>query len=263
MASSRRGGQLALPLPRTWGGARRGAGRKPVEARPGPTHRTRPRHVARHPVHVTLRARRDVPSLRASPVFGRLRRALGAASRSFFRVLHFSVQSDHVHLVVEADSTLALTRGVQGLAVRCARAINRACGRRGGVWKHRYHAHFLTTPREVRTTLVYVLLNFRKHLHAGPTVDPCSSGPWFDGWRHSPPSTQPPSPSPTPTPTSIPAPAPAASPVCAPRTWLASWGWRRAGGLIDCREAPARPAARPVGAQLQEHRSVPCTEAAS
>jgi hypothetical protein len=73
----------------------------------------------------------------------------------------------------------------------------------------------------MRLALVYVLLNFRKHLRAAPGVDPRSSGPWFDGWAHE--LTQP----------------AALSPVRRPRTWLASVGWRRAGGPIACRETPA------------------------
>jgi len=183
-------------------------------------------HRARHPVHVTLRALDEIPSLRADAVYPDVRRALSRASKPFFRVLQFSVQMDHIHLIVEAEGTLALTRGTQGLAIRCARAINRACHRRGRVWRHRYHAHYLRTPREVRAAYVYVLLNHRKHLRASPGIDPRSSGAWFEGWARPPP------------------PPLEASPVIAPRTWLAAVGWRRAGGAIDCGEAPVAGTAR-------------------
>jgi hypothetical protein len=150
-------------------------------------------------------------------------------------VIHFSVQIDHVHLIVEAATAPALAGGLQGLAVRCARAINRAGRRRGPVWSHRYHARALRTPREMRLALVYVLLNFRKHLSAQPAVDPRSSGPWFEGWMH--PPSHPPS----------------GCPVATPRTWLAFVGWRRAGGPIDCREAPA-PIARLRFGELTQGR---------
>jgi putative transposase len=172
-------------------------------------------------VHATLRAVVGIPSLRLEPAFCDVSRALAECSRDVFRVLHFSVQSDHLHLIVEADHGAALSRGIQGLAIRCARAINRAVGRRGRVWQQRYHTHALRTPREVRTALVYVLLNFRKHWRAAPGIDPCSSGPWFDGWAHQP--------------TLAPAPAP----VRPPQTWLASIGWRRASEALDCRELPS------------------------
>jgi hypothetical protein len=122
---------------------------------------------------------------------------------------------------VEADTPTRLARGVQGLAIRLARAINRVVGRRGRVWHGRYHAHTLRAPREVRNALVYVLQNFRKHLRAVPGIDPRSSGRWFAGWRNV-------------------APAPLiGAPVVAARTWLARVGWRRR-GLIDVTEMPRR-----------------------
>ena len=169
-----------------------------------------------------MRADPGLTSLRSPRVFPALRRALAACNRISFRLIQFSVQSNHLHLIVEADDNRALTRGLQGLAVRCARAINRRAGRRGRVWAHRYHARSMATPTEVRRALVYVLMNVRKHDRAHrPGIDPCSSAPWFDGF--------------------IAGRAPAASrdppPVSTPCTWLASRGWRLR-GLIDPREYP-------------------------
>jgi REP element-mobilizing transposase RayT len=177
-------------------------------------------------VHVTLRARDVLPSFRSARLFPFLQRALAAAHKEAFRVVHFSVQSDHVHLIVEGDDRMALIRGVHGLAVRTAKAINRATRRRGAVWSSRYHARALRSPREARRGLVYVLLNFCKHLRAAPAIDPRSSGPWFDGWRT--PATAPRDPSPT-----LPG-----------RTWLVTIGWRRAGGRLALDEAPRAPPAQ-------------------
>jgi hypothetical protein len=86
---------------------------------------------------------------------------------------------------VEADEPPRFERGVRGLAIRVAKAVNRALGRRGRVWADRYHAHLLRTPREVRNALVYVLNNFRKHVRGARGLDPRSSARWFDGWRRS------------------------------------------------------------------------------
>jgi REP element-mobilizing transposase RayT len=212
--------QLALPTPRTWGGRRIGAGRKPAQPRPNVAHAPRDEHDARHPVHVTLRAARGLRSLRSEPAFAALIKSLAAARRDGFRIVHYSVQTDHIHLIVEADDGDKMRSGLQGLAGRAALAVNRVWRRRGGVWGDRYHARPLTTPREVRNGLVYVLLNFRKHLRAPPGIDPRSSGSWFDGWSRTP--TLPTEP----------------CPVAAPRTWLGAIGWRRAGGAIDTRETP-------------------------
>ena len=215
--------QLELPVPNTWGGRRPGAGRKPKGPRPGVSHRARPPHSRHQPVHVTLRAVEGLPSFRARGVFPALREALAQASKPTFRACHFSVQSNHVHLLVEADSREALSRGVQGLAIRTARAINRALGRAGRVWGDRYHARPLGTPREVRNALVYVLNNSKKHNSSerGPRPDPCSSGPWFPGWLDWP---EPPPPA-------------HECPVAAPKTWLLGAGWKRH-GLLDVKERP-------------------------
>jgi len=223
--------QLELPVPPTWGGRRRGAGRPSTGARPGLPHDPREGHDARFPVHVTLRCRADVPSLRSRTLFPKLRAAIAASNRLLFRVVHFSVQIDHIHLLVEADSGDLLVGGISAVAIRCALAVNRATHRRGRVWSDRYHSHLLRTPSEVRRALAYVLLNFRKHLRAAAQIDPCSSGAWFEGWA------QPPEVSIEP------------RPVAAPRTWLLATGWRRAGGPIHWREGPAAPA-RSAGVRL-------------
>jgi REP element-mobilizing transposase RayT len=182
-------------------------------------HRRRETHEARCPAHVTLRAARGIPSLRASRMFPALLGALVAASTPAFRILHFSVQADHVHLIVEADSASAFVRGCQGFAIRAAKAVNRTLARSGAVWGDRYHARLLRTPRALRHCLVYVLQNWRRHIPGARGLDPRSSAAWFGGW-----------------PTAIQR-AVGRAPVTAPRTWLARVGWLRHGRL-DIQERP-------------------------
>jgi REP element-mobilizing transposase RayT len=184
-------------------------------------HWRREAHDPRCPAHVTLRATPGLVSLRAGRVAVAVEAALARSSTSTFRVLQFSVQTNHVHLLVEADGGLAFIRGCQGLAIRLAKAVNRVLRRAGAVWAERYHARHLTTPKAVRACLVYVLQNFRKHVSGARGLDVHSSARWFRGWR---------------TPVEMPG---GRSPVAAPRTWLARVGWRRHGALgMD--EAPAR-----------------------
>jgi putative transposase len=171
---------------RTRGGLRPGAGRKRVRLRKGVPHRARPEHGKAHPVHVTMRAMRGLPGLRKQAVFREMKRALSRTARVWFRIVHFSVQVDHVHLLVEADDKNALSRGLIGLTTRLARAINRVLVRKGRVWDDRFHAHELRSPREVRNGIVYVLMNAKKHIPNAPSVDPCSSARSFTGWRDPP-----------------------------------------------------------------------------
>src|SRR5271170_1991751 len=138
MGRSRPHAQLTLPLPKGRGGARKGAGRKPNGPRAGVPHRARFAHKARHPVHVTMRAREGLPSLRADKlVSSAVRAALAAGQKGAFRIVHFSVQSNHLHLIVEASDSQALSRGMQGLTSRMARAVNKALDSSGTIFADR------------------------------------------------------------------------------------------------------------------------------
>jgi REP element-mobilizing transposase RayT len=143
--------------------------------------------------------------------------------RPDFRLVEYSVQSDHLHCIVEADGADALGRGVRALLIRAALAANRVWGRRGPVMADRYHARLLRTPREVRHALRYVLLNAVKHVRAWRSrreLDPASSARWFTGWAK----------------LSQAAPDPPA--VARPRFWLLNAGWTR-WGKLDLTEVPA------------------------
>ncbi|WXA90292.1 transposase [Pendulispora brunnea] len=144
--------------------------------------------------------------------------------------MHFSVQDDHVHLIVEAQDKVSLSRGMRGLAIRLARAINRGLMRRGPVWKERYHAHALTRPREVRNALLYVLMNHRKHQASPAWLDPRSSAGWFDGWRKDVFFEY--------ALRDLDGNAGLSPPVQPARTWLARDGWRRH-RLLGVDESPA------------------------
>ncbi len=162
-------------------------------------------------------------SLRGAEAFPAIVAALAAqrAAVAAFRVVHFSVQDNHLHLIVEAHDSAALRAGAQGLAVRLARAINRALGRRGRVFDDRFHARALRTPREVRFALAYVLHNFKKHqVLAATRLDPCSSAAWFDGFRELAGVV-----------------VDGEAPVHGPRTWLVRVGWR-GHGLVSIHERP-------------------------
>ena len=141
-----------------WGGKRRGAGRKPKGERAGVSHAKRPAQKARHPVLVTMRLCAGLPSMRYDDSHEVLKRAFEAGSEADgFRVVEYSIQSNHLHLVAESKSEHALARGMIGLAVRIARGLNRIWKRCGRVFSDRYHARILQTPKAVRIALLYVL----------------------------------------------------------------------------------------------------------
>jgi REP element-mobilizing transposase RayT len=216
------------------GGFRPGAGRPARRA--GTVHHVRrPGLPAGCPAHLTLRVRSGVGSLRSRAFVREFKASLAqACERGAFRVVHYSLQRDHVHLIVEAAGKRPLGSGMKSISARLARAVHRVFGRTGPVLDGRYHLRVLATPREVRNALAYVLLNVRKHFRqrngdAPPMqLDEASSGRWFDGWRILPRG-----------------PTDAGPREVAPaRTWLLSRGWRRH-GLVDPAEVPGGAAPTP------------------
>jgi REP element-mobilizing transposase RayT len=157
---------------KTWGGRRKGAGRPPSPGGPSLPHVQRPALARRFPVHVTVRMTQRTRNLRSTKSFRALRPALLAARERFgMRICHFNVLGDHVHLIVEADDARSLGRGMKGLGVRMAKALNRLIGGRGRVVADRYHAHILRTPSEVVRARDYVLRNALKHYGRGLACD--------------------------------------------------------------------------------------------
>jgi REP element-mobilizing transposase RayT len=143
-------------------------------------HRPRPPLDGHFPVHVTLRLRDGLPNLRRRDLYTILRRAFRLGRDRFhFRLAHFSVQHHHLHLICEAPTALALGRGMQGLGIRIAKGVNRTRGKKGTVFRERYHAHELRTLTETRRALRYVAHNDHHHgnvdLGSARRADPCSS----------------------------------------------------------------------------------------
>lgn len=198
------------------GKRRRRAGRKPT-ARPVVAHAKRPAHSRWNPLHLTVRALPAPWSLRSQVLFAALEQAFALTRRSDFRIVEHSVQSNHLHLVAEAENADALARGMKSFLVRATRLVNRALGRaRGSLWKGRYHRSDLTTPRQVRNALVYVLNNGRKHgvvAARAMVLDACSSARWFSGWS---------------IPRTV---SEGASPLEPPRTALLRYLWQRHGKI--------------------------------
>lgn len=190
-----------------------------------PEHRVRPVHVQRFPVHVVLRVMKDLPKLRGFEIYGAVRGALRRLGMPSFRVVHTSIQKNHLHFLVEADDKRTLSRGMQGLAISLAKRINLILGRTGKVFAYRYHATPLRTPTQTRRAISYVLNNWRHHQEpqsAYDKLDPYATGYAFDGWSE----------------TTWWYDNWAAIPSAPPETWLLKVGWQRGGGAISPRASP-------------------------
>jgi REP element-mobilizing transposase RayT len=235
MAAKNRQGDLFLD--RGKGGKRTGAGRPRAPGRKRNWVRVREALAKYVPVHVTLRVTKAVGGLRRRRAYHAIRKAIATTwQRHDFRVVHVSIQREHIHLICEADDKLALGRGMKGLEISAARHLNAAVSiergmsarRRGNVFPERYHVEKLTTPRQVRNCIAYVLNNWRHHdedvgAFRAMQLDPYASGVLFDGWNRERPFVPPENFVPLGT--------------MRPQTYLLSVGWRNH-PLIDPREVP-------------------------
>ena len=239
--------ELAL---KTWGGKRAGAGRPPKGPRSSEPHKKRESFRENEPLHINIRVEQGVGRLRKRHMYQALREATFAVTtRDDFRIVHMSIQSNHVHFLVEAQHKTALAKGMQAFQISAARQINGAIGRRTGkrrtgrVFSDRYHVRVLRSPKRVRNALAYVLNNWRRHEEhlaswtKGWAMDPFSSAIQFAGWKEmaneivyrKPPATYLP------------------LVVWLPKTWLLREGWRRH-GLIGMEEVPG-PLTKPRSPQ--------------
>jgi REP element-mobilizing transposase RayT len=234
---------------------RRKRGRPPKGDRAGSPHKRRASFKPSEPVHVVLRVEKALQPLRRRDIYRAVRGAtLVVASREDFRIVHISIQGSHIHLLVEAAGKKALARGMQAFQISAAKRMNavvkqvdpetHAVKRRAGkVFSDRYHAEVITSRRQARHALAYVLNNWRKHREdrgMGWKVDPYSSGVAFRGWKvFADPSfsfTLPPTYEPM--------------IVWEPKTWLLSQGWMMY-GRIDFHEVPSPPKRRSRSAATQ------------
>jgi REP element-mobilizing transposase RayT len=221
------GNKLARRIERKHGGWRPNAGRKKTkELHFDPSHARRPELFFKHPVHAMLRTLPSVPRLRQRAAYEAIRRTLvNFLDGDDFRVVHISIQRNHLHLIVEAANKQALRRGMQRFGIRAARALNDAFGREGKVFAFRYQAKQIKSADYARNAIAYVLNNWRRHAEdrrrdEGMPFDQFSSASLFTGWaRHG-------------NDVSV-----EQLPVSAPRTQLLVFDWQWF-GLIDPFEVP-------------------------
>ena len=177
---------------------------------------------------VTVKLVRGMPNLRTRPAERRITACIRAAQRGDFRIVHYSIQSNHLHLIVEAEDGASLASGMKGLLCRIARGLNRWWRRRGALFAGRFHDRALRSMRQLRNALVYVLNNHRKHdRHArrkrATEPDPYSSGRYFDGWEYRPRELEPGT----------------AEAIVAKPCWKIRVGWKRHYDRIPIDETPA------------------------
>lgn len=160
--------QLALNLFKgTRGGRRPGCGRKRLHSK-GVAHRTRETVKLKTPMHINFNYKTNIKN---KDCLRLLKRAIVNSRMMGLRVIHFSMQTNHIHLIVEAEDNEILTRGMRSLTITFAKGL-----KKGKVQLERYHLHVLKSVAEARNAIYYVLFNQQKHDQSKvSTIDEYSS----------------------------------------------------------------------------------------
>ena len=167
------------------GGTRDGAGRKQLDKYEYVPHYVRTARAGEHPVHVTARAVPGLPSFRQHRLGSIMLLQLRRLNDEAFQIVHNSVQTNHLHMIVEADNRQTLSRKMGGFMASFAKRMNAELGRSGEVWRERFFSRDITTARDMNNVLAYVFGNAKKHgqiPHDAALLDPFSSAWTFDGW---------------------------------------------------------------------------------
>ncbi len=140
----------------------KGAGR-PALNDPGIRHTKRPLLKKPTSLHLTVKIKKNKAEIKNKSVLAILKRSILNARRQGLRVIHYSLEYDHVHLLIEADNNHILGKGMQAFGVTFSKAINRLKKLTGEVYKHRYHFRRISSSKELKNVMNYIFTNGVKH----------------------------------------------------------------------------------------------------
>jgi len=140
----------------------KGAGR-PARNDPGIRHTKRPHLKRPSSLHLTVKIKKNKAEIKNKSVLAILKRSILNARKQGLRVIHYSLEYDHVHLLIEADNNLILGKGMQAFGVTFSKAINRLKKLAGEVYKHRYHFRRISSCSELKNVMNYIFNNGLRH----------------------------------------------------------------------------------------------------
>ncbi len=160
----------------------KGAGRPALHDK-GIRHCERERIHKPTSLHLTIKVRDNKADIKNKSLLKALHHAIKRARLKNIKVLHYSLEYNHIHLLVEASSNANLHQGMQALGISLAKKINAIKRLKGTVYKHRYHLRKLSSPRELKNVLHYIFNNGIHHSRTSSILDPYNSLPAFNNLK--------------------------------------------------------------------------------
>ena len=165
--------QLSFEM-RSHGGSRKRSGRK-KRIENEPKHVARAEVDSRIPMHISFKLIPGTPCLRTPKFMKEFALILANARRRGLRVQQYTIESNHIHLLAEADSNSQVSRGMSSLKISIVWALRRIFMYHGRVFVERYFVVHLKSPTQMRNALRYVLFNHAKHTKCAFFADVYSS----------------------------------------------------------------------------------------
>jgi hypothetical protein len=161
----RKGTQLKLTNPKN-------AGRPAIHDK-GIRHTKREAILGPRPLHLTIKLiRADIQN---KAILKALRHAIFRARLQGLRVIHYSLEHDHIHLYAESSDNKILGKAMKALGGSLVKRINKHFLSKGRCYKTRYHLRILRSATEVKNVINYILKNGIKHRRTKSVIDPYNS----------------------------------------------------------------------------------------
>lgn len=144
---------------------------RPAKVDVGIRHIRRERFSKPTVLHLTIKVRDNKADIQNKRILKALHHAIKRGRLQQLKVIHYTLEYNHAHLVVEAADNRILHKGMQSLGISLAKAINKLKQLKGAVYKHRYHFRKLTSRRELKNAIHYVFRNGVKHRRSTSLFD--------------------------------------------------------------------------------------------
>jgi REP element-mobilizing transposase RayT len=122
-------------------------------------------------LHLTIKVKENKADIQNKRILKTLHYAIRRARLKGLKIVHYTLEYNHVHLLVESVDNKILHKGMQAFGITIAKAINKIKRTKGAVYKNRYHLRVIDSPRQLKNVLHYIFSNGVKHKRTKSQID--------------------------------------------------------------------------------------------
>jgi REP element-mobilizing transposase RayT len=148
------------------------------------------RHISREDIkkptslHLTIKVRENKADIKNKQILKALHHSIKRARMKRLKIVHYTLEYNHIHLLVEAEIKQLVHQGMQAFGISLAKKINTIKRLKGTVYKHRYHLRKINSPRDLKNVLHYIFNNGIHHKRTSNVLDSYNSLPALKNLNH-------------------------------------------------------------------------------